>query len=672
MRDGAVLAAIRPLHNSVHRGKSALRALSGGPVANGSRRLTSREGTAWGDPRLAMNSRGDAVAVWAGAGDHSIQAVVRSHGGAWQPPVAVFAGEESVSRPDVAVNAQGGAVVVWEQVNSQEDGREKIQASVLPAGGSWQPPETVSGEGENANLPTVATDDDGDAVASWQRWGSPNNERIQAAHMSAGGSWQAPVDLTTPGEISFEPQVAMDPQGDATIVFEHYMGSNTVIESVARPAGGTWQPAVKISEEGETGFEPQIAAGPQGSAVAVWAQSKGSSSIVEGAARPVGSAWQPPVSVSVKGEQALDPQIAVDSEGDALAVWESKFDQGQIGHRETIEGAALPVGGSWQVPAELPGYESSEEPTEGSQSPSVALSVGGGASVWLHRNGTNQVVQGTSDGVTTPLLQSLSIPATGTRAQPVAFSVSPLDPWSQLARTTWSFGDGSSATGTSVFHTYSATGSYPVEVQSENVLGGLTTTSAAITIQPPLIEEAEYSNWVLAGELAPDGATIRLPSGSTFNGRAQLDTDTGSGAVAGDVAVPPFTSTITAHHRRMGLAVSLTQASALAGTLENSESIRGDETLTVPATLRLTISAVSASGRVYPVDCYASAPISLTLIATMTREQLLSKEWSFSGAATIPAIKCKHNIGGVVSGSLLSSRLSGPAEPYSFSVTASG
>ncbi len=620
------------------------------------------------EPEIAMNQQGDAVAVWERGG--AIQAAVQAAGGSWQPAVTVFAGDESVNRPEVAIDSQGDAVAVWEQVDSSQDGHEQIESSVMAAGGSWRPPVDISGEGEDANLPEVAVDSEGDAVAVWQRWGAPNNERIQSAVRPVDGAWQPPVDLTVQGEISFEPEVAMDSEGDATAVWEHDDGAALLIQSADMPAGGTWQPTVDLSEAGENAVHPQIAADPGGDAFAVWARNNGSNEIVQGAARPAGEPWQSAANLSEEGENAFEPHVAVDSAGDALAVWEQS-----IGPRETIEGAARPAGGPWQSAANLSDPERSEEPIEGSQEPQVALSAQDAAAVWLHWNGSDEIVQGASDDTSTPLLQSVAIPATGTEGQPVSFSVAPLDPWSALGSTTWSFGDGSSASGTSVSHTYTATGSYEVALESQNVLGERTSTSGAITIEPAPLEEAAYDNWALAGSLTPSklGQTITLPQGSTFNGNAQLDRKTGAGTVAGNLSVPAFTASVAGEHRsQLRLAITLTQARALAGVLADSETVPGDETLTVPTQLNLDITAVSASGSNYTVQCNTAEPISLTLQDTLTREQVLEKDWSFTGTTAVPKIRCKHGVRGVVSGALLTKRLSGPASRYALTITAPG
>ena len=54
--------------------------------------------------------------------------------------------------------------------------------------------------------------------------------------------------------------------------------------------------------------------------------------------------------------------------------------------------------------------------------------------------------------------------------------------WSVPGETSWSFGDGVSASGTSVTHTYTVAGTYEVTLHSADMLGNVTSTSGKITI----------------------------------------------------------------------------------------------------------------------------------------------------------------------------------------------
>jgi hypothetical protein len=200
---------------------------------------------------------------------------------------------------------------------------------------------------------------------------------------------------------------------------------------LAAPAGAApaWLSPVNLSAVGENAEAPQVAVDPQGNAVALWERSNGTNEIIQGAVRPAGGVWQEPVSLSAAGEEAFDPQVTVDPQGNAVAVWERP-------------------------------------------------------------NGTNEIIQGAGYDAAGPLLEGLGIPATGTVGQPLAFAVSPLDVWSALGATSWSFGDGGTASTTSATHAYATAGSYPVKVTSADLLGNTTSASATIAIAPAATQRA--------------------------------------------------------------------------------------------------------------------------------------------------------------------------------------
>ncbi len=113
---------------------------------------------------------------------------------------------------------------------------------------------------------------------------------------------------------------------------------------------------------------------------------------------------------------------------------------------------------------------------------------------------------------TGPVMSGLSIPATGTVGVPVTFAVSPLDAWSAVSATQWSFGDGATALDETVSHTYTQPGTYTVGVTATDILGNPNTGTGTITIQP-----------------APAGSG----GGASGGGSGSLGSGGGSGGSAG-------------------------------------------------------------------------------------------------------------------------------------------
>ena len=84
-----------------------------------------------------------------------------------------------------------------------------------------------------------------------------------------------------------------------------------------------------------------------------------------------------------------------------------------------------------------------------------------------------------------PNVNGFSIPTRGTAGKRLSFSVSPgLDVWSTLSGAPhWFFGDGASASGTTVTHVFRA-GSYNVTVSQADRVGNQTSAHGTVTISP--------------------------------------------------------------------------------------------------------------------------------------------------------------------------------------------
>jgi hypothetical protein len=290
--------------------------------------------------------------VLAGALGFSVSSASAAQAG-WLAPVAISQGGENVGVPRVVLDAQGNATAVWQGWNGEDT---VVESAYRPAGGSWQAPidlSQASGEvtlvaGEHdAGSPRIAVDGHGDTTVVWERYGGTNRIIIEVAYRPAGGSWQAPVNV---GEVHTEwdpePWVAVDERGDTTVVWN----DAGVIESAYQPAGGSWGAPVAVSGTDEA-FVPQAAVDAQGDATVVWMSYNGSKYVVQSAYRPAGGSWETPTQLSQAGENGGDPDIALDSSGDTMVVWDGH--SGENGTTEVVRAAYRPAGGEWQAPADL-------------------------------------------------------------------------------------------------------------------------------------------------------------------------------------------------------------------------------------------------------------------------------------------------------------------------------
>jgi len=417
-------------------------------------------------PQVAIDAQGDAVAVWGRSNGALtiIQASSKPAGGAWETPVDLSVPGEEAIDPQVAVDPQGEAVAVWERSNGEN---EIVQAASRPAGGAWQTPVDLSVTGENGVFPQVAVDPQGEAVAVWERSNGTTSRFIEAASRPPGGTWQVPVHISAAGEKAYGPQVALDAQGDAVAVWQRYNGTDYVVQAAGGAAGGAWEAPVDLSAAGEETVAQQVAIDTKGDAVAVWQHYNGTNWLIAAASRLAGGAWQPPVDLSATGENAYSPQVAIDPEGAAVAVW----------NQSAVQAASGTVGGGWQAPVDI---------SNNGQNAQVAVDPQGNATaVWEASNGANSIVHAAGYDAAGPLLRSLSMPTTGIAGQPLSFSVSPFDVWSALGETSWSFGDGGGARGTSATHTYASAGTYAVTLTSADAIGNTTSANGTVTVSAP-------------------------------------------------------------------------------------------------------------------------------------------------------------------------------------------
>ena len=246
-----------------------------------------------------------------------VQAAVRAAGASFGAPQDLSAAGQKAGFPEVAVDGRGNAIAVW----SRFDGANFIvQAAARAAGGSFGAPQDLSAAGQKAGFPEVAVDGQGNAIAVWSRFDG-TNFIVQAAARAAGGSFGAPQDLSAAGQGAFNPQVAVDGQGNAIAVWRRFDGTNTIVQAAARAAGGSFGAPQDLSAAGQKASFPEVAVDGQGNAIAVWSRFDGTNFIVQAAARAAGGSFGAPQDLSAAGQDAHVPEAAVDGQGNAIAVW---------------------------------------------------------------------------------------------------------------------------------------------------------------------------------------------------------------------------------------------------------------------------------------------------------------------------------------------------------------
>ena len=278
------------------------------------------------------------------------------------------------------------------------------------------------------------------------------------------------------GKDSFEPQVAVSGGGEANAVWEEVEGEESAIEAASRPDGGVFGAADELSEEEQNAVGPEIAMTPGGLATVVWTLDENEGTLLLTSSRAAGGSFSAPAAITPVLESVgpIDTDLEMNAAGDAVVAW-----PGGTSIAQPVVKAAVRVGGGgFSAPAEVsavsPDFLHPEAAIDG---------VGNATVIWTRSDGANRIAQVAGYDASPPQMRGLSIPATGTVGVPVSFSASPFDVW-PIASTSFTFGDGTGAPGTSVSHAYSAPGTYQVTATAVDAGGTPASAGGAIAISP--------------------------------------------------------------------------------------------------------------------------------------------------------------------------------------------
>jgi len=478
--------------------------------------------------QIGLGARGDGIAVWQRLVDGGpvVEAAAHPAGGAWTAPAMLGAPGERGRAPAVAVDGAGNALAVYERF----DGANwRIAAAERPAAsGVWSAPVPISPAGQDARDAHVAFDGSGGALVAWEQ-SSGLSWVVEAATRPVGADWTAPVQIADAGADVRNLQIAMAGDGRAVIVWERVTGLQSAVQAAVRPPGAGPPPAGQtISESGTSALAPEPVIDGAGNVAVAWQAFDGLRGEAVVIDRPAGAAaWNPPVTVSPADEDAHDVRIGVDAGGGATMLW-SRLAAGSwtvrsatrsgVGAPWSAPVSVSPPGGStvqpggglavdaagdavtafaWQPPgAAQSALLGARRPAGGAwlapvtvapqADPAAPLLVGDAAgdavAVWA----SGGVLQAAAEDGAPPVLGELTLPSSATAGQQATFSTTAVDAWSGMpGGPLWSFGDGGSAAGAAVGHTYDAPGVYPVTLVGIDAFDNVSRVTQILTVGPP-------------------------------------------------------------------------------------------------------------------------------------------------------------------------------------------
>ncbi|MDQ8043628.1 MAG: PKD domain-containing protein [Patulibacter sp.] len=468
-------------------------------------------------PTAAVDADGGVTVAWR-AGT-TIKSSYRPAGGAFPatPQTVASTGVEPSTAVDITTAAGGFAAIAWTGlVSTAERTAYAIRAGGATTFGTatFVPQQVASGTAKSIfGSPRIAADDAGDLTLLWQEQvdrGDGNAHYVAEASTKARSAtaFSAPVELSldfaagsgdpAPGSVSSSfIDVLTAPTGRTVAVWDYQnsgTGSTvTVIQYAERVPGasfaaGTWN--TRQTLPGSTGGDfPAAAIDGKGGIAIAYLSSAGVSASVRTTA--AGGFQTPKLLSGSSVYQGAPPGIAMTPAGDAVVAWSA----GASPDAE-VDAARLVAGqdrfGDSVVVASRAGASGA---SVSYSAPSIALDAEGNGALVSDLNdtvapsGTYTPYAFGFDPIP-PTLGAIVVPAAGTVGTSLALAATATDR-SGVPTVTWDFGDGGSATGAEVAHTYASPGAYTVTVRATDAAGNVssatktTLITAAATVPAP-------------------------------------------------------------------------------------------------------------------------------------------------------------------------------------------
>jgi PKD repeat protein len=298
------------------------------------------------NPQVAIGPGGYAWAIWRHklnreAGDPvvTVEAIRRQGSAAWDAatlstvsrPVATKTAPIAEGEPRLAWSANGQKrIAVWGYKNDLGDLFMQEGWGEGGETGLWGEPDiSLLDAAADIELPQVVIDNQGRSVSAWRSFGEGGFGVKASTTAFTNSPWSSPATLDSFETSVAVPQIAGDPAGDATIVWNSIGG---VITAVTRPAGGAFAPSTPISTGGKS--DPRIAMDTAGDGIAAWAVLGG---VVEVAVNDV----TPPVLSALSVPAGVETGVAVALSATASDAWSGASVSWDFGDGATASGSAV-------------------------------------------------------------------------------------------------------------------------------------------------------------------------------------------------------------------------------------------------------------------------------------------------------------------------------------------
>ena len=166
---------------------------------------------------------------------------------------------------------------------------------------------------------------------------------VTCSAQSLPAAWSTPVNISDLGIVGAPEQaeVSMDnSNGTAVAIWRNSLAST--IQVAIKPFGKNWSAPTTISTPGDDVNEPDVAMSSNGNAIAVWTDI--TLGVIQASYYTAKTnSWSAPVTISSPptGSNSVRPNVTIDSKGNAIVIWQETI--GDVNVRRFVHGTWLSI-----------------------------------------------------------------------------------------------------------------------------------------------------------------------------------------------------------------------------------------------------------------------------------------------------------------------------------------
>ena len=312
------------------------------------------------EPKIAMDSNGNGFAIW-----HQYDGSQRNNiwinrfdasTKSWGTAETIESNTGNALDTDIAIDVNGNAFAIWSQ---RDTAQYNIWVNRYDAvTDSWGTPEKIETEDfGDAFEAKIAFDGNGNAIAIWRQLNTVYSIWSNRYNVSTG-TWVTAelIETDDTGYTAHTAQLAVSKNGNAMAVWAQDFSTGVERATANRYdiTTGSWGTAEIIdTNPTDHSYNPEVAIDAEGNATVVWydANDAGNNYYIRAKSYSVEIGWGGVVNVEDTTVNSVEyPRIVMDESGNAISVW-SSLDA--VGNYYSVYSSRLVVGSGWSTPTLL-------------------------------------------------------------------------------------------------------------------------------------------------------------------------------------------------------------------------------------------------------------------------------------------------------------------------------